>query len=94
MTDSGTYCVILAGGIGSRFWPMSQYDKPKQFLDILGVGKSLLRQTYDRMGKIVRPENIMVITLRDYIPLVKEQIPELPAENIIEIGRASCRERV
>ena len=83
MTDSGTYCVILAGGIGSRFWPMSQYDKPKQFLDILGVGKSLLRQTYDRMGKIVKPENILVVTLKDYIPLVKEQIPELSEENII-----------
>ncbi len=73
----------MAGGIGSRFWPVSRNAKPKQFLDILGVGRSFLQQTFDRFRKIVPKENIMIVTSSDYIELVKEQLPSLSKENIL-----------
>lgn len=76
-------CVIMAGGIGSRFWPMSRQNKPKQFLDILGVGQTLLQQTYTRFNKLVAPENIYIVTHNDYLDLVKQQLPNLPVANII-----------
>lgn len=78
-----TYCVIMAGGIGSRFWPMSTTQKPKQFLDVLGIGKSLLRQTYDRLILVCKPENILVVTNQDYKNLVKSDIPEILDEHIL-----------
>jgi len=68
------YCIIMAGGIGSRFWPMSTAEKPKQFLDILGVGKTLLQQTYERFANICPPENIFIVTNRQYCDLVKDQL--------------------
>jgi mannose-1-phosphate guanylyltransferase len=68
------YVVIMAGGIGSRFWPMSRTPHPKQFLDILGTGKTLLQQTYDRAKKIVPVENILIVTNAEYRGLVKEQL--------------------
>ncbi|MDX1628630.1 MAG: mannose-1-phosphate guanylyltransferase [Fulvivirga sp.] len=71
------YAVIMAGGIGSRFWPYSRQDRPKQFLDILGTGKSLLRLTYERLLKIVDASNIYVVTNDDYVSLVKKDIPEM-----------------
>lgn len=77
------YCVIMAGGIGSRFWPQSRVKHPKQFVDFFGMGKSLLRQTYDRFSTIVPPENIIVSTHIEYEALVSAQIPELTAEQII-----------
>jgi mannose-1-phosphate guanylyltransferase len=77
------YVAIMAGGIGSRFWPMSRTDHPKQFLDILGTGKTLIQQTFDRFVKFVPPANIFVITSQEYIPKVKEQLPRIPAENIL-----------
>lgn len=77
------YCVIMAGGIGSRFWPLSTQTKPKQFLDILGTGKTLLQQTYDRMKKVIDPENILIVTNKQYKELVAEQLPELAEENIL-----------
>ena len=58
--NRNNYCVIMAGGVGSRFWPLSRTNKPKQFLDILGTGKSLIQQTYDRFRKIVPEENILI----------------------------------
>lgn len=64
----------MAGGIGSRFWPMSTAEKPKQFLDILGVGKTLLQQTYERFANICPPENIFIVTNRQYCDLVKDQL--------------------
>lgn len=73
----------MAGGIGSRFWPMSRNAKPKQFLDILGNGKTLIRQTYERFLKICPPENIIVVTNADYINLVLEQIPEMKPEQVL-----------
>ena len=77
------YCVIMAGGIGSRFWPLSRTNKPKQFLDILGIGETLLQSTYKRFAKIIPPENIIVVTNEDSGHHVKKQLPELPEENIL-----------
>ncbi|RYY39748.1 MAG: mannose-1-phosphate guanylyltransferase [Chitinophagaceae bacterium] len=78
-----TYVAIMAGGIGSRFWPVSRTDYPKQFLDILGAGRTLIQQTLDRFRTIVPPERIFVVTSDDYMELVAEQLPELPRANII-----------
>jgi len=73
----------MAGGIGSRFWPLSRSGKPKQFLDILGIGESLLQSTYRRFRKIMPAENILVVTNKEYGDHVKEQLPEMPEENIL-----------
>ncbi len=77
------YVAIMAGGIGSRFWPASNEDKPKQFLDILGTGKSLLRLTYERFLAFFPNENIFIVTNKKYNLLVNEQIPELGSNQII-----------
>lgn len=81
--NKNNYCVIMAGGIGSRFWPLSRSVKPKQFLDILGTGKTLLRQTFERFAKIIPLKNILIVTSLNYGKLVEEQIPELDKENIL-----------
>ncbi len=73
----------MAGGIGARFWPMSRKDMPKQFLDILGTGRSLLQQAFDRFSKIVPVGNIYVVTSVDYIDMVLEQLPALTPEQIL-----------
>lgn len=73
----------MAGGIGSRFWPLSTQAKPKQFLDILGTGKTLLQQTYERMSKVIDPENILIVTNKQYKELVEEQLPDLKTHNIL-----------
>ena len=73
----------MAGGIGSRFWPLSRVNHPKQFLDILGTGKTLIQQTFDRFAKLVPLENIYVVTAHEYVNVTKEQLPNLPEENII-----------
>ena len=73
----------MAGGIGSRFWPVSRVSYPKQFIDILGSGQTLIQQTMDRFRKMVPLENIYVITAKEYVDITKEQLPELPHENII-----------
>src|SRR5690606_22790017 len=77
------YVAIMAGGIGSRFWPMSRTNHPKQFLDILGTGKTLIRETFERYGKIVPPENIYIVTSQEYVDKVQQELPELPAGNIL-----------
>ncbi len=77
------YCLIEAGGQGSRLWPLSRTEKPKQFLDLLGVGRSLLQMTYERFKKIIPPENILIITHISYHHWVKEQLPQLPDEQIL-----------
>ena len=77
------YVVIMAGGIGSRFWPLSKKNYPKQFHDILGVGKSLLQLTYERYKRIIPEENIYVITNAGYSLLVSDQLPNLPEQNIL-----------
>lgn len=81
--NSHYYCVIMAGGIGSRFWPISREEKPKQFLDFSGKGHSFLRMTYERFLGIIPAENIIVVSLRKYRELVMEQLPELPEENLL-----------
>jgi mannose-1-phosphate guanylyltransferase len=81
--DKNNYGVIMAGGVGSRFWPMSRAARPKQFLDILGTGHTLLEITFKRLKKIIPAENILVVTNRDYGSLVREQLPELPEENML-----------
>lgn len=81
--EQNNYCVIMAGGIGSRFWPQSRMKHPKQFIDFFGMGKSLLRQTYERFTHIIPKENIVVSTNSEYSNLVREQLPELASEQIL-----------
>ncbi|HUQ96643.1 MAG TPA: mannose-1-phosphate guanylyltransferase [Chitinophagaceae bacterium] len=78
-----TYVAIMAGGIGSRFWPVSRTSYPKQFLDILDTGKTFIQQTVERFLKFVPLQNIYVVTADEYVDLTKEQLPLLPAENIV-----------
>lgn len=77
------YVVIMAGGIGSRFWPMSRTNYPKQFLDILNTGKTLIQATFDRFAAFVPAENIYVVTSAEYVNIVKKQLPDLPLQNIL-----------
>ena len=83
------YCVIMAGGVGTRFWPKSRKSMPKQFLDILGTGKSFIRMTFERFNKTIPAENFLVVTNQHYKELVLKHIPELTAEQILcePIGR-------
>lgn len=83
MDNNKKYCVIMAGGIGSRFWPLSTVDRPKQFLDILGVGRSLLQMTFDRFKKLFPIENILVVTSERYNEKVLEHLPELTPEQVL-----------
>ncbi|MCC9137310.1 mannose-1-phosphate guanylyltransferase [Pontibacter silvestris] len=87
--DQNTYVVIMAGGIGSRFWPFSRTNYPKQFHDVLGIGESMLQMTANRFKNICPPENIFVVTNKDYESLVKEQLPQLKDNQILlePIGR-------
>lgn len=77
------YVVIMAGGIGSRFWPSSRTGYPKQFIDILNTGKSLIRWTYERYTTFIPEENIFVVTTGEYCDIVKQQIPEMNTDNIL-----------
>lgn len=77
------YVAIMAGGIGSRFWPMSRTGYPKQFLDILNTGKTLIQWTFERFAAFIPKENIYVVTSNEYINIVSEQLPDIPFENIL-----------
>jgi len=77
------YAIIMAGGIGSRFWPFSTAEKPKQFLDILGMGKSLIQLTFERLAKVCPPENIYVVTNDQYADLIQEQLKDIPTDNVL-----------
>lgn len=77
------YCLILAGGVGGRLWPMSSEEKPKQFHDIFGTGRTLLQQTYDRFLRFIQPDHIYISTCQQYLPLVQEQLPNVPRVQII-----------
>ncbi len=77
------YCVIMAGGIGSRFWPFSRNNKPKQFLDFFGTGSSLLQMTFNRFRKIVPAENIYIVSNILYRDLILEQLPEITASQVL-----------
>ena len=78
-----THVVIMAGGIGSRFWPMSTPEYPKQFIDVMGVGKSLIQLTVERFKGICPKENFWVVTSERYVDIVKEQLPQIPAQHIL-----------
>lgn len=77
------FCIIMAGGIGSRFWPLSRTRKPKQFLDILGTGRTLLQQTFDRLRNVFPVENILIVTNDDYEDIVRQQLPEIGANQLL-----------
>lgn len=89
MTDiKNNYCVIMSGGVGSRFWPYSRKNLPKQFLDFFGTGHSLLQQTFERFNKVVPTENILIVTNELYANLVQEQLPQLhPSQILLEPSR-------
>jgi len=77
------YCLILAGGRGKRLWPSSRREHPKQFIDFFGTGRTQLQSTYDRISRLMPKENILVCTSEDLMPLLHEQLPELPLENVL-----------
>ena len=77
------YCIIMAGGIGSRFWPLSRTEKPKQFVDILGVGRTFIQMTFDRFAPFIPKENFMVVTGEVYKELVLEQLPQLTEQQVL-----------
>jgi len=81
--NKNDYCVIMAGGVGTRFWPISRTAHPKQFIDILGTGQTLIQQTYDRFRKVCKKENIFIVTNDLYKSLILEQIPGISEEQII-----------
>lgn len=83
MNINNCYCVIMAGGSGTRFWPVSRAARPKQFLDITGTGRTFIQQTYDRFSRIVPQENIIVVTAEKYHDIVCEQLPQLSEENLL-----------
>lgn len=83
MKNKNNFCVILAGGKGRRLWPCSREQHPKQFIDFFGTGRTQLQQTYDRFAKIVPCENIVVVTNEEYAHLVREQLPQLEADNLL-----------
>ncbi len=83
MYSENNYVVIMAGGIGSRLWPFSSIKKPKQFMDVLGTGKSLLQQTYQRFLPVCPRKNIYIVTHESYEELVMEQIPEIDADQLL-----------
>lgn len=80
---NNTHVVIMAGGIGSRFWPMSTPDYPKQFIDVMGCGKSLIQLTVDRFAPLCPMQNFWVVTGEKYVEIVKQQLPELSESNIL-----------
>jgi mannose-1-phosphate guanylyltransferase len=89
MQNSNNYAVIMAGGVGSRFWPYSRKKFPKQFHDVLGMGKSLLQQTVERFRNICPNENIFIVANREYKQLILEQLPQIKEDHILleSIGR-------
>lgn len=81
--NANLHAVIMAGGVGSRFWPMSTKKKPKQFLDILGTGKTLLQLTFDRLNKIIEADHIWIVTHKDYKEITTQQLPGIDKEKIL-----------
>lgn len=81
--NKNLYVALMAGGVGTRFWPYSRNSHPKQFLDVMGTGKSLLRSTYERFLPLCPPENIFVVTHQEHVALTLEQIPELKESQIL-----------
>ncbi len=82
-STSHRYCVIMCGGVGSRFWPYSREERPKQFIDFLGTGRTLLQMSFDRIRAVVPAENVIILTNSRYTDLVREQLPELESHQIL-----------
>lgn len=80
---TNNHVVIMAGGIGSRFWPISVPEYPKQFIDVMGVGKTLIQLTVERFKNVAPIQNVWVVTGKKYVDIVKEQLPEIPTDNIL-----------
>lgn len=83
MAKSNNHLVIMAGGVGSRFWPMSTEECPKQFIDVLGMGKSLLQLTIDRFNGVCAMENVWIVTNKKYVDIVRQQLPQIAADHIL-----------
>lgn len=83
MKNENTHIVIMAGGIGSRFWPMSVPEYPKQFIDVLGLGKSLIQLTKERLAPLCLERNFWVVTSEHYVEIVKKQLPDIPVDHIL-----------
>ena len=83
MAQTDNHLVIMAGGVGSRFWPMSTADRPKQFIDVLGVGKALIQLTNERFCGVIPPCNVWVVTNEKYVSVVQEQLPDIPVDHIL-----------
>src|SRR5690349_224015 len=81
--NKNLFVVLMAGGVGVRFWPYSRNAKPKQFLDVLGTGKTLLQSTFERFLPLCPPENIYVVTHEEHADLVKQQLPQISDEQIL-----------
>ncbi|MEO6188707.1 MAG: sugar phosphate nucleotidyltransferase, partial [Ginsengibacter sp.] len=81
--NKNTFVAIMAGGIGSRFWPVSRQDFPKQFIDILNTGKTLIQSTFDRFARFIPLENIYIVTSVQYRDIVAKQLPLLNPDNIV-----------
>ncbi|MVO07938.1 mannose-1-phosphate guanylyltransferase [Flavobacterium sp. TP390] len=83
MKNNNYYAIIMAGGVGSRFWPVSTTDFPKQFHDMLGTGETLIQKTFSRLSKLIPAENILVLTNEKYNALVLEQLPTMQPEQVV-----------
>lgn len=83
MLNPNYYCIIMAGGVGARFWPMSNSTTPKQFIDILGDGQTLIQKTFNRFARVCPKENIYIVTNKAYKDITKEQLPDISEEQII-----------
>lgn len=81
--NKNLYVVLMAGGVGTRFWPYSRNSRPKQFLDVLGIGKTLLQSTYERFLPLCPKENILVVTHEEHLAITREQLPQMGVENIL-----------
>ncbi len=81
--NKNRYALIMAGGVGSRFWPVSRTEFPKQFIDFFGIGKTLIQSTYERFLQLCLPENIFIVTNENYVDLIKEQLPQLGENQIL-----------
>ena len=83
MNSKLNHLIIMAGGVGSRFWPMSTPEKPKQFIDVLGIGKSLIQLTVERFETVIPIENVWIVTSEKYKSIVREQLPDIPESQIL-----------
>ena len=77
------YAIIMAGGVGSRFWPVSTPEFPKQFHDMLGTGETLIQKTFSRLSQLIPKENILILSNEKYCDILKEQLPMITDEQIV-----------